>query len=152
MSWQNIYPITIYKSNLDIFTNCWQNLSNHYIWDFGGRIRRTNIFHGPNLPVPICNQHFFGAQSASKAISGPQFAPAKIFQGVICWGPICRGPICCQKTFGPNLPRTFNDIKYDVPVCHSWHKMIIQQANLLGSVYILKLTPFNLSFAQLYIF
>ena len=34
--------------------------------------------------------------------------------------------------------RGLNDIKYDVPVCHSCRKMIIQQANRLGPVRILK--------------
>ena len=38
-----------------------------------------------------------------------------------------------------------------ISVCHSCPKMVIQQANLFGSVHILKPYTFNLSFAQLYV-
>ena len=46
--------------------------------------------------------------------------------------------------------RGLSYIKYNVPVCHSCHKMIIQQVNLiyLGKFIFLFL---NLSFAQLYV-
>ena len=42
--------------------------------------------------------------------------------------------------------RGLNDIKYDVPVRHSCRKMIIQQANLLGPVHILKPYTFQSEF------
>ena len=42
--------------------------------------------------------------------------------------------------------RGLNDIKYDVPVCHFCRKMIIQQANLLSPVHILKPYTFQSEF------
>ena len=45
--------------------------------------------------------------------------------------PVNMFPVASVPGEFPQISRGLSDIKYDVPVCHSCRKMIIQQANLL---------------------
>ena len=63
--------------------------------------------------------------------------------------PVNMFPVASVPGEFPQISRGLSDIKYDVPVCHSCHKMIIRQANLLGPVHILKPYTFQSEFRTL---